>query len=263
MGIGYIIYQNPGRKLTATCLHSPGTGTNNQAEYLAVIAALDYLTAFEPKSILVMSDSQLVVYQLNGAYAIKSPAIAELADRVFELIKQLGCQVDFKWIPREENKFADALASKAAGMPVARIINHYTELDEWKPDLCFMPDERGLEKLPPLNPSCEQGIEKLLLLEGKAKFKDYAALRTDRPNEYSRANIETLKKYITIRHGPKAVLWMLDVLEDANPWYADSALRWAARGLPPDMALKKASVGMEIATNTANKKRREIAWQMI
>jgi len=110
MGIGYVIYQNPGQKLTATCTYSPGTGTNNQAEYLAVIAALDYLTAFEPQSILVMSDSQLVIYQLTGVYAIKSPTIAELADRVFELVKRLGCRVDFKWIPRSENKFADALA---------------------------------------------------------------------------------------------------------------------------------------------------------
>lgn len=56
---------------------------------------------------------------------------------------------------------------------------------------------------------------------------------------------------------------MLDTLEDADSWYTDNALRWAARGLPPDMALKKASVDMEITANTANKKRKEIVWQII
>jgi len=262
MGIGYVIYQNPGQKLIATCTYSPGTGTNNQAEYLAVINALDYLTGFEPQSVLIMADSQLVIYQLTGVYAIKSPAMAELADRVFELIKRLGCRVDFKWIPREENKFADALASKAAGMPVARIINHYTELDEWKPDLYFTPNERELAKLPPLNPSCAQEIERLLFLGDKAKFGDYIRLKSGGMDEYSKADIETLKKYITVRHGPKAVPWMMDTLEDADPAYAANALRWAARGLPPDMALKKASVDIEMAANTTNKRREDFIWQV-
>lgn len=141
-----------------------------------------------------MSDSQLVVYQLTGVYAIKSPAIVELADRVFELIKRLGCPADFKWILCEENKFANALASKAAGMPVARIINYYTELDEWKPDLYFTPNEHELKKLPPVNSTCKHGIERLLVLDSRAKFKDYAALRTGGLDEYSKVDTETLKK---------------------------------------------------------------------
>jgi len=259
MGIGYVIYQNPGQKLTATCTYSPGVGTNNQAEYLAVINALDYLTAFNPQSILVMSDSQLVVYQLTGVYAIKSFVMAELADRVFELIKRLGCQVDFKWIPRSENKFADALASKAAGMSVARIANHYTELDEWKPDLYFTANQRKLEKLAPLNPSCAREIERLLFLGDQAKFGDYARLKSGGMDGYSKADIEMLKNCIAIRHGPNAVPWMTDTLEDADPVYAINALRWAARGLPPDMALKKASVDAEMAANTANKRREKFS----
>ena len=32
MGVGYVIYQNPGQNLVATCSYSPGTGTNNPAE---------------------------------------------------------------------------------------------------------------------------------------------------------------------------------------------------------------------------------------
>lgn len=202
-----------------------------------------------------MSDSQLVIYQLTGVYSVKSPAIAELANRVFKFINRLGCQVDFEWIPRSENKFADTLASKAAGMPVARIINHYTGLDEWKPDLYFTPDEREFEKLPPLNPSCAREIERLLLLGDKAKFGDYIRLKSGGMDEYSKADIEALKKYITIRHGPKAVPWIMDTLEDANPAYAANALRWAARGLPPDMALKKASMDMEMVSNVNNKKK--------
>lgn len=261
MGIGYVIYQNPGQKLVSTCSFSPGVGTNNRAEYLAVINALDYLTAFEPQHILVMSDSQLVVYQLTGAYAVKSPEMAKLANRVFELVNRLGCPVEFRWIPRSENKFADALASKAAGMPAARVSNNYTEIEEWMGDVYFTPNLRKIESLPPVNPSCAIEIDRLIHLGKKAKFKDYIRLKTDGTDEYSKADYEMLKKYITIRHGPKAVYWLIDVLVDASPSYAANALRWAARGLPPDMALKKASVDMEMAANLNNKKKEGLSWQ--
>jgi len=124
-----------------------------------------------------MSDSQLTIYLLNSVYTIKSSAMFELADRVFELINRLGCRVDFKWSRLSENKFADALASKTTSMPVTRIINHYTKLDEWKPDLYFTPDERELKKLPPLNLSCEWDVERLVILGDKTKLKDLSALR--------------------------------------------------------------------------------------
>ena len=142
-----------------------------------------------------MSDSQLVIYQLTGAYKIKSPAMAELANKVFELVDKLKCPVEFRWISRSENKFADALASKAAGMPAARVSNNYTEIEEWMGDVYFTPNLRKIESLPPVNPSCAIEIDRLIHLGKKPSSRDIR-LKTDGTDEYSKADYEMLKSIL-------------------------------------------------------------------
>ena len=72
--------------------------TNNQAEYKAIIAALQELPG---KELAIHSDSQLAVRQLNGEYQIKDPQLRGLADQVLMLCENR--LVTFRWIPREEN----------------------------------------------------------------------------------------------------------------------------------------------------------------
>jgi ribonuclease HI len=73
--------------------------TNNEAEYLAAIKALE---DNHDNEIEILSDSQLMVKQLNHDYAIKNDRLRELAQQVWKLAE--GRKVTFSWVPREENR---------------------------------------------------------------------------------------------------------------------------------------------------------------
>lgn len=246
MGIGGII-ETTEKETMHTFSESVGHGTNNEAEYMAVIAALGYVIALNPESVLLMSDSQLVVNQVNGVYAINHAHLARLCSKVRQLSQALGCKVKFSWVPREKNGKADAFASKAIGMPQAVIRNN--EVVFWTPDSDYKPDTDLLGALPFMNPKCKQQIDLIVNLSDKARFKDYAALRTEGKDGYSKSKAEDLIGYVSIRHGSSAAKWLLDVIGGPETDYGRSALRWSARGLPPDMALKKVSVDAEITAN--------------
>jgi len=75
--------------------------THNEAEYWAIIYALEMISTYE--FVTIYSDSQLVVRQLNGEYSVKNVRLRKLHRRVRELISQRGLDVEFVWIPREKN----------------------------------------------------------------------------------------------------------------------------------------------------------------
>ena len=89
-----------------------GATTNNQAEYRAIIAALEKALSLGAHQVMLYSDSELVVKQINGQYKIKHAALRSLYQ---EVVKLAGALASFKiaYIPRERNKEADALANKA------------------------------------------------------------------------------------------------------------------------------------------------------
>jgi len=107
MGIGVVVMRNG--KVLKQVSSSPGRGTNNQAEYLAAIQGLKQGLKFG-KQMTLLSDSQLLVRQLNGEYKVKSPKLKELYERFLQ-IKRKG-HVTIKWINRERN-LADKLAWSA------------------------------------------------------------------------------------------------------------------------------------------------------
>ena len=88
-----------------------GKKTNNEAEYTAIVKALQKLDEMGIKRASFFSDSQLLVKQINGEYRVKAPTIKPLFEAVNFLLK--GKEVDFNWIRRENNKIADSLANKA------------------------------------------------------------------------------------------------------------------------------------------------------
>jgi ribonuclease HI len=89
-----------------------GITTNNQAEYQAIIAALEKAIALGARYAVIKSDSELVVKQINGQYKIKNTALRPLYQKVVQLIGSLE-SFDIFYIPREQNAEADALANKA------------------------------------------------------------------------------------------------------------------------------------------------------
>lgn len=65
-----------------------GVHTNNEAEYLALIEALDYSFKNGIKNIRIFSDSELLVKQLKGEYKIKSEKLKPLQKEVIENLKE-------------------------------------------------------------------------------------------------------------------------------------------------------------------------------
>ena len=88
--------------------------SNNVAEYTGVIKALEWLLQnnFSDKQVIVKGDSKLVIFQIKGKYKVKAARIIPLYTLSMNLISKFK-SIDFEWIPREENKEADALSYKA------------------------------------------------------------------------------------------------------------------------------------------------------
>jgi len=88
--------------------------TNNVAEYTALVKALEWLLAnnFNSDKIKIRSDSQLVVRQLSGEYKVKAKRLISLYRQAL-LLKNKFKEVEIEWVPREQNKEADRLTSKA------------------------------------------------------------------------------------------------------------------------------------------------------
>ena len=89
-----------------------GTGTNNFAEYQALIIALERVRQLGADSISVKSDSELLVRQINGEYKIKNDNLKQLFLKVEELKNGLRT-FKINHVRREFNKEADSLAKNA------------------------------------------------------------------------------------------------------------------------------------------------------
>lgn len=89
-----------------------GTKTNNQAEYEAIIRALESASGFDVDTVEANLDSELVVKQLNGQYKVKNPGLAPLFLKVHNL-RQKFKSITFIHVRRELNKEADKLANDA------------------------------------------------------------------------------------------------------------------------------------------------------
>jgi ribonuclease HI len=83
--------------------------TNNQAEYLAIIAALKKIGQ-SPDQITIYSDSKNTVSQLNHEFAINSEQLRELAREAWSLLSKLP-NLKIVWIPRAQNLAGKMLGS--------------------------------------------------------------------------------------------------------------------------------------------------------
>src|SRR5690606_2651063 len=86
--------------------------TNNVAEYHGLLAALRWALAHRVTRLLVRSDSELLVKQMNGEYRVKNPGLLPLYEEARALARRIG-HVRFEHVRREFNKDADRLANEA------------------------------------------------------------------------------------------------------------------------------------------------------
>ena len=109
--IGGVIEDERGH-LLAQISRRIGITTNNQAEYRAVIAALERAINLGAKQAEIRSDSELLVKQINGSYRVKNKTLQPLYRKVSQLIGSLE-SFSITHVPREQNTRADGLANKA------------------------------------------------------------------------------------------------------------------------------------------------------
>ncbi len=97
-----------------------GVDTNNVAEYRGLVAGLQAAQRLDPQAqVEVRLDSKLIVEQMSGRWKVKHENMRRLASTARDAFPPQ--QVTYKWVPREQNKAADALVNSALdGIPVQR-----------------------------------------------------------------------------------------------------------------------------------------------
>src|SRR5262249_4541615 len=95
----------------AGCL---GEMTNNQAEYTALVRALEHALELGPHHhLMVHSDSELLVKQMNGQYRVKNEELRGLYEEAQELRKRFTGGVTIRHVRRSQNSRADELCNEA------------------------------------------------------------------------------------------------------------------------------------------------------
>ncbi|XP_075640594.1 uncharacterized protein LOC142612385 [Castanea sativa] len=103
-GAGVILHTPEGDKIECMICLDFST-TKNEAEYEALIARLDFAIAAGAESVIIYSDSQVVISQVNGNYECKNERMKRYLEEVKGRVNNL--QIKLVQIPREENQEAD------------------------------------------------------------------------------------------------------------------------------------------------------------
>lgn len=120
---------NPGNRSIGVFLEGPngtvvqlsrsiGFGTNNEAEYEAIIALMESAIEAGAPSVQIFGDSQLVVNQLNGTWAVRSASLHSYWFRAVDLMRKSNATIS--WVPREQNTKADELSKRELGPVLKR-----------------------------------------------------------------------------------------------------------------------------------------------
>lgn len=109
-----IVFYSEGKKVFSHS-ESIGVATNNDAEYTALIRALEFLNKnynkFAVEKVDFFSDSRLMVNQVNGLFKVKNGKIREYIFKIRGLEQDGGFVVSYNYVPREQNQEADLLVN--------------------------------------------------------------------------------------------------------------------------------------------------------
>jgi len=90
-----------------------GKATNNVAEYSALLLALTRAAELQAETVEILSDSLLLVQQVNGVFKVKAPHLIPLVSDAVRRAKQFR-RFSIRHVPREKNGLADRLANLGA-----------------------------------------------------------------------------------------------------------------------------------------------------
>ena len=108
---GYVLEAEDGTVLAAYG-EAIGVATNNVAEYRALVAGLEKAAELQIGEVEVVSDSELLVKQMQGEYRVKNEALRQLSVEAARLARRVG-KVSYRAVRREQNELADRLVNEA------------------------------------------------------------------------------------------------------------------------------------------------------
>ncbi|KAL5541663.1 hypothetical protein UlMin_009373 [Ulmus minor] len=100
-GIGIVLVSPEFKTHTKACKLMYGC-SNNEAEYEALIAGLEFATSKGAKSLIIKGDSRLVIQQLKGEFAVKELALTKYRTEVQQLLQKFQ-NFSFEHVPRSQN----------------------------------------------------------------------------------------------------------------------------------------------------------------
>ena len=109
VGVGVVLYHEE-NKAIALSFKLKFLCSNNTAEYGTYLTELATTLEMGVKHLKVMGDSNLVVYQAKGIFSLKKPSLAPYK-AMAQKMKEKFSTFEIEYAPRNENRFADALAA--------------------------------------------------------------------------------------------------------------------------------------------------------
>jgi len=110
-GVGIVVNDADGKEL-GIFSEFIGEKTNNQAEYIALLYAVEIVKVLNIIDAIIYTDSELLSKQICGEYKVKNDKIRYLIKKFFKMKE--GLNVDVVFLGRDANKMADVLAKDAS-----------------------------------------------------------------------------------------------------------------------------------------------------
>ena len=133
----YVIYDNNDKRIQYGYYVFPRDATNNEAEYMGLVAGLEASTSLNITSLHVFGDSKLVLECVFGTWKSRKDTLKPYCQYAKNLIKKQFTEIEWDWIEREQNIFADALCNKALDNDISKN-EQYFKLPEY-------PEEKEVE----------------------------------------------------------------------------------------------------------------------
>jgi probable phosphoglycerate mutase len=120
-GFGAVV-EDPQGRVVAELSEFLGIQTNNFAEYSGLLAVLRWAIENGAKRLRVISDSELMVKQMQGKYAVKSPVLLPLYEEARKMSRRME-SFEMRHTLRGGNKEADRLANEAMDRGMGRAVS--------------------------------------------------------------------------------------------------------------------------------------------
>ncbi|CAL9005499.1 unnamed protein product [Prunus brigantina] len=140
-----VVLVNPEGQATALLFKLNFPCTNNTAEYEAFIAGMSTAREMGVERIKIIRDSNLVLSQLQGNFAVKEPALAPYRTAAERLVRSFK-QVVLEHIPGVTNRYADALATLGSKLLFVEEQPNIAVIKKDMPVVEAMAQEEQLEK---------------------------------------------------------------------------------------------------------------------